>query len=229
MTLTLQQLVSPDLLGAANRIFAGTKEAIPVYLHESPGKVLIGGGAAGPQQIQTLAIDSIIKPWMVSTIEKIDDIIDLDFYFSPTVNASKINVYLDTLIEIGGGGTTLGLTLNNEYKRSSWWEIILNGPPLLNNDEYFQFAFVHELGHVLGLEHPFDGSDGDLGGERFGDPDASVTVMSYTKPADGWPNFYAYADIAALVSIWGLETKHQDWLIKKADGVELLLKVQKQE
>ena len=223
MALTLQQLVSPDLLGAANRIFAGTKEAIPVYLHESPGKVLIGGGAAGPQQIQTLAIDSIIKPWMVSTIEKIDDIIDLDFYFSPTVNASKINVYLDTLIEIGGGGTTLGLTLNNEYKRSSWWEIILNGPPLLNNDEYFQFAFVHELGHVLGLEHPFDGSDGDLGGERFGDPDASVTVMSYTKPADGWPNFYAYADIAALVSIWGLETKHQDWLIKKADGVELLL------
>ena len=223
MALKLEQLVSPDLLGAANRIFAGTTQGIPVYLHENPGKVLIGGGAAGPQEIRTLAIDSKIKPWMVSTIEKIDEIIDLDFYFSPTANASKINIYLDTLIEIGGGGTTLGLTLNNEYRRSSWWEIVLNGPPLLNNDEYFRFAFIHELGHVLGLEHPFDGSDGDLGGERFGDPDASVTVMSYTKPTGGWPNFYAPADLAALASIWGLEKKNKDWLIRDTKGTELLL------
>lgn len=223
MALTLQQLISPDLLGAANRIFAGMKQTIPVYIHESPGKVLIGGGAAGPQEIQTLAIDSKIKPWMISIIEKIDEIIDLDFYFSPTANASKINIYLDTLIEIGGGGTTLGLTLNNEYRRSSWWEIVLNGPPLLNNDEYFRFAFVHELGHVLGLEHPFDGSDGDIGGERFGDPDANVTVMSYTKPAEGWPDFYAPADLAALASTWGLETEYKDWLIRDGKGTELLL------
>jgi hypothetical protein len=160
---------------------------------------------------------------MEAVFLRLDELLELDFVFSPTSDTSKINVYLDTTIDLGGGGTTLGVALSNEFRRSSWWEIILNGPPLINDLDYFQFAFVHELGHVLGLEHPFDGSDGDLGGVRFGDPDASVTVMSYTEPVDGWPDFYRPSDLAALVSVWGLESDHAEWLVENAAGEQLLL------
>ena len=63
-----------------------------------------------------------------------------------------------------------------------------------------RFAIVHELA-MSWVEHPFD-SDGDVAGERFGDPDASEATMSYTKP-DGLAGLYA--DLTAMAAIWGLE------------------------
>jgi hypothetical protein len=223
MALKAQELISPELEAAARRIFGSAAQPIPVYFQEAPAEVFIGGGAIGPQIIQTLSVSATIKPWMMAALLRLDRLLDLDFITTPSRNTSKVRVYLDTVINLDGGGTTLGIALNNEMWGGSWWEIILNGPPLLNDEAYFKFAFVHELGHALGLEHPFDASDGDLGGQRFGDPDASVTVMSYTEPSGGWPDFYMPSDLAVLVRLWGLERDHADWLIEAGNGQLLLL------
>ena len=217
MAPTLQQLISPELAAAASRIFQGVESAIPVYIHVSGGAVQIGGGSVGPQTINTLSMDTDLLQWMQSVFRRLDDILDLDFELRETSNGSKINIYLDQEIKLGDGSTTLGLALSNEPRRRSWWEVVLNGPPLLRDLSYLHFAFIHELGHVFGLEHPFDNSDGDVGGERFGSPDAATTVMSYTKPPGGWPSFYTDSDLAALVSLWGLEDDQgQSWLIRDA-------------
>ena len=68
--------------------------------------------------------------------------------------------------------------------------------------------FLHELGHVLGLEHPFDASDGDcmISTDQFGPKSAHTghTLMAYREdPKGGSLDFYTATDIQALLKIWG--------------------------
>jgi Ca2+-binding RTX toxin-like protein len=69
---------------------------------------------------------------------------------------------------------------------------------------------IHEIGHTLGLEHPFENNDGDVV-DGITDPWKSLypedTVMAYRSPANGsWPNDYTSNDKTALIELWGLET-----------------------
>ena len=200
---SIAELISPELAGASARIFGDDSEVVRVYIHDESGDTYIGGGSVGPQWITTMAIDDERYNWISNVFQKLDQQLDLDFVESNTPNGSQVNIYFDTEIEVGGSGTTLGLALSNEGRRRSWWEIVINAPVLANDQDYLDFAIVHELGHVMGLEHPFDNSDGDVAGERFGDPDASETTMSYTRPDEGWPDFYSDADLTAMAAIWG--------------------------
>ncbi len=77
--------------------------------------------------------------------------------------------------------------------------------------EDYTNIFYHELGHILGLNHPFDNSDGDCIGstEEFGNKTAhtGLTVMAYEDPPKGWKylQFYSKVDLLALQSIFGKE------------------------
>ena len=70
--------------------------------------------------------------------------------------------------------------------------------------------FLHELGHVLGLAHPFDASDGDcmLSREPFDPKGAHTghTLMAYREdPTGEVPRFYTETDLKALIRIWGAQ------------------------
>jgi serralysin len=85
------------------------------------------------------------------------------------------------------------------------------------------WTFLHELGHALGLKHPFDGDavfPGVTGGASaygdYGFNDVPWTVMSYPDWAtdgttvdffNGWPTTPMAFDIAAIQAIYGANMK----------------------
>jgi serralysin len=82
------------------------------------------------------------------------------------------------------------------------------------DDIDFQQTLFHELGHALGLKHPFEaeGAFGVLDSSLDG---IDMTVMSYeisarhpeAQWADLFPQSYMYADILALQYLYGVDTE----------------------
>ncbi|WP_155724873.1 matrixin family metalloprotease [Prochlorococcus marinus] len=171
----------------------------------------MSGGVFGPQVIHTLAMDDPFVDYFLSSVSAIDQQIALDFRFTERPQDADLRIYFDTAIEIpDASGEILGLALANQTQgQAPFWEIMLNKPAFRGNENYLRYAALHEFGHSLGLEHPFDNSDGDAV-DGITDPWNSAypeeTVMAYRSPQFGlWSNTFTRNDLRALQLIWGSE------------------------
>ena len=133
---------------------------------------------------------------------------------------SQLNTYIDlklkevptrreadlVIIGVCEDGNTTGMVADNEF--GDQYYLLLNGcNGVLDVEGQPVLLFLHELGHALGLEHPFDDSDGDClhANEPWGaeSTDDSVTVMAY-KSSERPSGFFTDLDLATLQSIHGV-------------------------
>ncbi len=188
--------------------------SIDIYMHVNGGSVQVDGGGFGRQVIYTIPIEPAEQDFFVDVIDQLDSLLAIDFELTDNLLAADIRVYFDTQIDVGGGDT-LGIALMNSGPNGSWWEVIVNALLLKEDPDYLRYALIHELGHSLGLEHPFDDTDGDVV-DGITDPLSSLfpedTVMAYRQPRSSeWPQYYTLNDQEALAEIWGLEPTNRDY------------------
>lgn len=185
-----------------------TDGVLDYYLHTPGGAVTVAGGGFGEQTIESVEISAADQDYFQSMVERLDTIIDLDFRQASTAAAADVDLFFDMEIDLGGGGNTLGLATTSGR---GGWELFVNYPEVQNDVNYLRYVLIHEFGHALGLEHPFEGGDGDTVNGTT-DPWASAfpeeTVMAYRSPLSGsWPEFFTDNDLNALIDLWGAETR----------------------
>ena len=191
---------------AVTRRATATDGVLDYYLHTPGGAITVSGGGFGEQQIQSLAIPGSDQEYFKAMVRRLDSIIDLDFRQVDNASIADVDLYYDTQIDLGASGTTLGLATTSGV---GGWELYLNYPALDDDDPYRRYALIHEFGHSMGLEHPFEARDGDVFNGST-DPWASAypedTVMAYrSSKSESWPDFFSNNDLNALIEVWGAE------------------------
>ena len=211
-------LLDDHLLEIAKEIH-NYDDAIDIYLHISGGKKEVNGGIYGTQIIDTFDIGLADQYFFKTVLAKLDLKVDLNFSFVSNSQEADIAFYYDKEINLDGQQNLLGaivpIVVSNKYA----YEVFLNIPGFKNDQDYLRYAIIHELGHAIGLEHPFNISDGDVFENETSFSESAYpeeTVMAYRQPLDGlWPQYFSENDINALQKAWGIETKYnlQEYVI----------------
>ena len=208
---SLQQVPIPTILSPSSALIsqelASADGRLDLYLHAPVGSTLVQAGTLDEQFIQSVGISDQDLAWLAWIVARLDEIIDLDFGLTADVSQADIALYYDAVIDLGDGKKTLGLALSSTGR----WELFVNYDEVVEDQPFLNYVNLHELGHALGLKHPFDATEGEVYA-GVDDPLLSAypeqTVMAYRDPWSGsWPDFFTTADLNALIEIWGVEQR----------------------
>ena len=146
---------------------------------------------------ESLALDQPYVQYMTNTIDRLDNIIDLDFTLLTDVSDS----YIDVNLYDHSGEDYAGICYTEYGNRSAWTgiDIIDISSQGFSSDDN-KNTFIHEFGHALGLGEP--GYD-----NRW---DQDDTAMSYNEGDTGWQTWYTESDLNALIYVWGAENDDSD-------------------
>lgn len=190
---SVKQLLMSDELLSARMAIAGDEKELRYFINN-----LETADHRLPEEWQQKAIrestyraSSILNVSVIETQEReLADVIiyvakkDQQDYLSGSIGESVMEI---SVSHNSGRGMEDGKYVgeHNDWSKSTWRNI-----------------FLHELGHFLGLEHPWDKDDGDWAVSNWSDPHAS-TRMGYNEHLDGGFSWFSDLDVEALEYIWG--------------------------
>ena len=149
------------------------------------------------------------KQNVVAFLAYLEQVIDVKF--SETTNANQAN----TLAFASNNQSDSGGYAQYPNSGSTGSDVFLANETYnltLNSGTYGANTLVHEVGHALGLKHPFSSpdTDGDIADPPYltGSEDhARWTMMSYTKTSAEYKLTLSPLDIAALQYIYGVSPR----------------------
>ena len=120
-----------------------------------------------------------------------ENLIGVDFKVTRKQRKAELRFFEIPLI--ANEPTYVGLAVPYSFYSGNKWDLYVKTNPVSAK----KWIYLHEFGHFLGMEHPFDGNDNDV----WYNESTNDTVMSYNyQPSSYW--WFRKADIDTITGMW---------------------------